>query len=105
MITLLNMIRIGQTECIEAEGEVTTAAEGFAEAVTFEEITSETIALGEVAFMEVKLAQTRSAIYVKSQDADQQDTPLMNESKYIIGSVNMLLVLSRNSQQYIIRAS
>jgi hypothetical protein len=66
---LLNTIRIGQTECMEAEGEAITAAEGFAEAATFKKITSKTMALGEAAFVKVELAQTRSTIYTKSQDA------------------------------------
>ena len=68
-MTLPNMIRIGQTKHIEAEGEATTMAEGFVKAATFKEITSKAMALGEAAFMEVELAQTRSAIYAKSQDA------------------------------------
>ena len=90
---------------MEAEGEATTVAEGFAEAATFGEVTSEAMALGEAAFMEVELAQTRSAIYAKSQDAGRQDTPLMNRSKHIIGSVNMLLALNRNPRLHITRAS
>ena len=68
-MTLLNTIRIGQTECMKAEGEATTTAEDFTEAATFKKITSKAMALGEAAFMKVELAQTRSAIYVKSQDA------------------------------------
>jgi hypothetical protein len=65
------MIRIGQTEYIETEGEATTVVEDFAEATTFKEITSKAMVLRGAAFIEVevKLDQTRSAIYVKSQDA------------------------------------
>ena len=63
---LLNTIRIGQTEHIEAEGEATTVVEGFVEAITFKVMT-----LGEVAFVEVevKLDQIKSTIYMKSQNA------------------------------------
>ena len=87
---------------MEAEGEATTVVEGFAEAIT-----SEAMALGEAAFVEVevKLDQTKSAIYAKSQDAGRRDTPLMNGSKHIIGSVNMLLALNGNPRLHITRAS
>jgi len=87
---------------MRAEGEATTVAEGFTEAATFRKTTSEAMALGEAAFIEVEI---RSAIYAKSQDAGQQDTPLINRSKYIIDSVNILLALNGNPQLHITRAS
>ena len=55
-MTLPNTIRIRQTECMRAEGEATTVAEGFTEAATFRKTTSEAMALGEAAFIEVELA-------------------------------------------------
>ena len=59
--------RIRQTEHIEVEAEATTVAEVSVVTTTFEETTSEVMALGETAFVEVDL--TKSATYTESQDA------------------------------------
>src|ERR1700685_3230429 len=102
-MTLSNTTRIGPTEHMEVEAEATTMAEIPVATTTFEETTYEAMALGETAFVEVDL--TKSAMYAESQDAGQRNTPLRNESKPMINSVNMLLVSTGNLQLHITRTS